>query len=193
MSDVTLTDLCLAPAHRMAAASLVHAEFWTHVPGASAERMAARKALASHTDRIPLCLLALSGDDVVAVANNLSGNGTIRRSGTGSTTLSGTNTNSGEISITGGSLLFDGANALSSSAALLNATGSGSTFSLADGTTRNSTLSAGSLTMNGSNFVFDVNGAASDFLSLSGSASLTGGGKITLNLDIGNHFSLSQE
>jgi autotransporter-associated beta strand protein len=127
-------------------------------------------------------VLDFNRSDVVTVANNLSGNGTIRRSGTGSTTLSGTNTNSGEISITGGALLFDGANALSSSATLLNATGSGSTFSLADGTTRNSTLSAGSLTMNGSNFAFDVNGAASDFLSLSGSASLTGGGKIKLNL-----------
>jgi GNAT superfamily N-acetyltransferase len=69
MPSVTLTDLCQVPQHRLAAARLVHDAFWTDVPGASAERMAARLALASRTDRIPLCLLALAGDDVVAVAN----------------------------------------------------------------------------------------------------------------------------
>ena len=127
-------------------------------------------------------VLDFNRSDVVTVANNLAGNGTIRRSGTGTTTLSGTNTNSGEISITGGTLLFNGANALSSGAVLLNATGSGSTFSLADGTTRTSTLSSASLAMNASNLVFDVNGSNSDFLSLGGTASLTGGGKIKLNL-----------
>jgi fibronectin-binding autotransporter adhesin len=127
-------------------------------------------------------VLDFNRSDVVTVANNLAGNGTIRRSGTGSTTLSGTNTNSGEISITGGTLLFNGANALSSGAVLLNATGSGSTFSLADGTTRNSTLSSASLAMNASNLVFDVNGSNADFLSLGATASLTGGGKIKLNL-----------
>jgi predicted N-acetyltransferase YhbS len=45
--------------HRSAVAALIHDEFWTAVPGASAERMAARLASADSADRIPLALVAL--------------------------------------------------------------------------------------------------------------------------------------
>jgi predicted N-acetyltransferase YhbS len=67
--DVHIIDLCLVPDHRMAAARMVHAEFWTHVPGASAERMAARMAQADRPGGVPQCLVALAGDAVVGVVN----------------------------------------------------------------------------------------------------------------------------
>jgi len=69
LPTVTIVDLCQAPEHRMAAAELVHGEFWTTVAGASAERMARRLALADNPDRIPLCLLAMAEGALVGVAN----------------------------------------------------------------------------------------------------------------------------
>lgn len=66
---VSIVDLCCAPGHRMAAAEMVHGEFWTAVAGASAERMAHRMAQADNPDRIPLCLVALAKGEVVGVAN----------------------------------------------------------------------------------------------------------------------------
>ena len=67
--DLTVTDLCLVPTHRMAAAELIHREFWTTVPGASAEGMARRLLQAARPDRIPLCLVALQGTQLVGAVN----------------------------------------------------------------------------------------------------------------------------
>ncbi|GCL61154.1 GNAT family N-acetyltransferase [Pseudaquabacterium pictum] len=69
MANVTVTDLCQVPAHRAAAAALIHGEFWTEVPGASAEGMARRLLQADRPDRIPLCLVALQGGQLVGVVN----------------------------------------------------------------------------------------------------------------------------
>jgi autotransporter-associated beta strand protein len=98
------------------------------------------------------------------------------------TTLSGTNTNNGTISATAGTLLFSGASALSADTSLLSA--SGATLSLADGTTRNSTMT-GTLTLNASNFVFDLNGSSSDLLAVTGAATLLGTNTVKLNLSGG--------
>jgi autotransporter-associated beta strand protein len=114
-------------------------------------------------------------------ASTISGSGTIRQIGSGVTSLSGTNTNTGAVEATAGTLLFSGAGALSASTTSLNASNS-ATLSFADGTTRNSTI-AGNINLSGSSFLkFDINGASSDFLSTTGIASLTGTGKIQLNL-----------
>jgi autotransporter-associated beta strand protein len=126
--------------------------------------------------------LQFANDADRSISNNISGAGNILQSSERTTTLNGTNTNSGEVQATAGTLLFSGAGALSASTASLNASNS-ATLSFADGTTSNSTI-AGNINLSGSSLIkFDINGASSDFLSTaSGIASLNGSGKIQLNL-----------
>jgi GNAT superfamily N-acetyltransferase len=50
-------------------AALIHHEFWTQVPGASVEKMAARLATADRADRVPLCLVALHAGAPIGVVN----------------------------------------------------------------------------------------------------------------------------
>lgn len=57
------------PEHRQTVASLIHHEFWTTVPGASVEKMAARLSRACSPDELPLCLVALGGGRVRGVVN----------------------------------------------------------------------------------------------------------------------------
>ena len=57
------------PEHRPTVAALIHNEFWTQVPGASAARMEARLATADHADRVPLCLVALHEGEPIGVVN----------------------------------------------------------------------------------------------------------------------------
>ena len=64
-----LVHLFAVPGQRGAAARLIHEEFWTTVPGASAEAMACRLQQAAVADRLPLCRVALIGDEVVGVGN----------------------------------------------------------------------------------------------------------------------------
>lgn len=54
---------------RAAAADLIHREFWLEVEGASAERMADRLALATRSDRLPLCRVAVSAGELIGVVN----------------------------------------------------------------------------------------------------------------------------
>jgi predicted N-acetyltransferase YhbS len=56
------------PQHRYAAAQLIHDEFWTNVPGASADKMAQRLALAASFS-VPLALIALRGSQLVGAIN----------------------------------------------------------------------------------------------------------------------------
>jgi predicted N-acetyltransferase YhbS len=67
--DLTISHLFEQPQHRDAVAALIHNEFWTEVPGASLEKMAARLGDASSADALPLCLIALRGDDVLGAIN----------------------------------------------------------------------------------------------------------------------------
>jgi predicted N-acetyltransferase YhbS len=67
--DLTISHLFEQPQHREAVAALIHNEFWTEVPGASVEKMAARLGDASTTGALPLCLIALHGDEVVGAIN----------------------------------------------------------------------------------------------------------------------------
>lgn len=55
--------------HLPAVAALIHNAFWTTVPGASAERMSARLALADRAGRIPLALVALHEDQPIGAIN----------------------------------------------------------------------------------------------------------------------------
>ena len=57
------------PQHRAAVAGLIHHEFWTEVPGASLEGMAARLTQADHADALPLCLVALRDGVPIGVVN----------------------------------------------------------------------------------------------------------------------------
>jgi predicted N-acetyltransferase YhbS len=57
------------PWHTAAVADLIHHEFWTEVPGATAQGMQARLATADHPDRVPLSLVALHGGQPVGVVN----------------------------------------------------------------------------------------------------------------------------
>jgi predicted N-acetyltransferase YhbS len=67
--DHTICHLFERPQLRSAVAELIHNEFWTDVPGASAEKMAARLGDASTADALPLCLIALHGDEVLGAIN----------------------------------------------------------------------------------------------------------------------------
>jgi predicted N-acetyltransferase YhbS len=66
---VSIHHLFEVPEHRQAIAELIHHEFWTDVPGASVEAMAARLATADSIDRVPLCLVALHQSQPIAVVN----------------------------------------------------------------------------------------------------------------------------
>ena len=103
----------------------------------------------------------------------------LAKTGSGTLTLSGTNTNTGSVSVSGGTLLLSGANALSANASLLSATSAN--ISMSDGTGRTITLNTGNLSLNNSRLVFDI-GSASDRITLSsGAASLTGTNTIQLS------------
>ena len=67
--DLTICHLFEQPRHRDAVAALIHHEFWTAVPDSSVEKMAARLGEASTADALPLCLIALHGDEVVGAIN----------------------------------------------------------------------------------------------------------------------------
>jgi predicted N-acetyltransferase YhbS len=69
MMPATVSHLFEQPHQRHAVAALIHHEFWTEVPGASVEKMAARLGEASTADALPLCLIALHGDEVVGAIN----------------------------------------------------------------------------------------------------------------------------
>ena len=125
--------------------------------------------------------LTLASSSNSTFDGQIQGAGNLAKAGSGTLTLAGANTNNGTISISAGTLLFQGNNSLSTSVASLNASTANATLSLADGTTRNSTIS-GSLNLNASAFRFDLDGTTADFLSVGGNASLTGAGKIQLNL-----------
>ena len=129
----------------------------------------------------PSQTLTLASSSNSTFNGQIQGSGNLAKAGTGTLTLAGANTNNGTISISAGTLLFQGASSLSTSVASLNASTANATLSLADGTTRNSTIS-GSLNLNASAFRFDLDGTTADFLSVGGNASLTGAGKIQLNL-----------
>ncbi len=64
-----LPHLCRVPQARSAVAALIHAEFWSGVPGVSAATLADRLAQATSADALPLCRVAMEGDVPVAVAN----------------------------------------------------------------------------------------------------------------------------
>lgn len=65
----SIQHLFCCPAHRLATAELIHHTFWRGVPGASAEAMAERLAQADRADRVPLCLVALQGPQLLGVVN----------------------------------------------------------------------------------------------------------------------------
>jgi predicted N-acetyltransferase YhbS len=67
--EVTICHLFEQPQHRRAVASLIHDEFWTGVPGASVEKMAARLGQAATPEALPLCLIARQGDELLGVVN----------------------------------------------------------------------------------------------------------------------------
>jgi predicted N-acetyltransferase YhbS len=69
LDGLRIAHLHAVPRHLTAAAELIHAEFWTDVPGASPEGMARRLALASSPEAIPLSLVALLDDELVGVVN----------------------------------------------------------------------------------------------------------------------------
>jgi len=65
----TIHHLLEVPQHRTVVAELIHEEFWLPVPGASASAMAERLAKAQRPDAVPLCLVAVQGDEVLGAVN----------------------------------------------------------------------------------------------------------------------------
>jgi predicted N-acetyltransferase YhbS len=57
------------PELRPAVAQLIHDEFWTTVPGATAAGMAERLTRAASADAIPLCRVAVLGERAVGAVN----------------------------------------------------------------------------------------------------------------------------
>jgi hypothetical protein len=48
---------------------MIYREFWTRVPGVTAQTLEARIAEAASGTALPLCRLALEGDDLLGVIN----------------------------------------------------------------------------------------------------------------------------
>lgn len=115
----------------------------------------------------------------LTLANAITGAGDILQSGSGNTTLSGVNTNTGAVRATAGQLNLSGANALSSSISTLEV--NNATLGLADGTARTSSLTTASLSANSATFVFDISTSAADMLLIGGSATLAGSNTVNLN------------
>ncbi|MEY2688709.1 MAG: hypothetical protein RL375_2907 [Pseudomonadota bacterium] len=69
MTLPTIHHLFETPDHRPAVAEMIWREFWTDVPGATAQGMADRLALAARPDAVPLCLVALHEGQPVGVVN----------------------------------------------------------------------------------------------------------------------------
>jgi predicted N-acetyltransferase YhbS len=67
--ETHIVHLHAAPQRREAVASLIHDEFWSEVPGASVDKMAARLSRAATSDALPLCLVALRGDKLLGAIN----------------------------------------------------------------------------------------------------------------------------
>ena len=59
IDDLSLFHLFEVPHAAPAVASLIHAEFWSDVPGTSPDTLAARLAEAHRADVLPLCRVAL--------------------------------------------------------------------------------------------------------------------------------------
>ena len=66
---VDIVHLFEHPALRPAVAQLIHDEFWTTVPGASAAGMAQRLTRADRADHIPLCRVAVHGGRAIGTVN----------------------------------------------------------------------------------------------------------------------------
>lgn len=69
MADWTIEPLLSCPQHRQAVAALIHHEFWTEVPGASVEAMAARLGQAVSPHQVPMTLVALHGGQPIGAVN----------------------------------------------------------------------------------------------------------------------------
>ncbi len=67
--DLSLPHLFEVPHATFRVAGLLHAEFWSDVPGTSPETLAARLAEAGRADALPLCRVALSSGEPVGVVN----------------------------------------------------------------------------------------------------------------------------
>lgn len=67
--SLQVAHLHTVPWHTASVAGLVHREFWTEVPGATAAGMEARLATAGDPDRVPLSLVALHGGQPLGVVN----------------------------------------------------------------------------------------------------------------------------
>jgi autotransporter-associated beta strand protein len=126
--------------------------------------------------------LQLNRSADATISNNISGAGNIVQSSERTTTLNGTNTNSGAVEATAGTLLFSGAGALSSNITGLSASG-GSTLSFADGDTRTITLGSSGISLSTAKLSFDVDlsSSASDRLNFGGAATLNGTNIVNLS------------
>ena len=123
--------------------------------------------------------LVANRSNSLTLTNAINGAGDILQSGSGNSTLSGVNTNTGAVRATAGQLNLSGANALSSTISALEV--NNATLGLADGTARTSSLTTASLSASSATFVFDISTSAADMLLLGGSATLTGSNTVNLN------------
>lgn len=65
----TIVHLFEQPALRPAVARLIHEEFWTTVPGATAEGMAERLTRANSAGAVPLCRVAVHAGQAIGAVN----------------------------------------------------------------------------------------------------------------------------
>ncbi len=67
--DPVVEHLFRCPQHQARVAALIHEEFWTEVPGATVDAMAARLARADSAERVPMTLVALHGGLPIGAVN----------------------------------------------------------------------------------------------------------------------------
>jgi autotransporter-associated beta strand protein len=139
------------------------------------------------------------GNQPMTIAAGIGGGGVVNQNGTGTTTLSGSNTYGGNTTINNGVLSVTGSISGNVNISPTNTGGTlAGTGSIGGATTLNTggaihpgatgadlsvgTLNLSSLTVNGGDMRFDLGGSTSDLLNISGNASFSGG-TISLALD----------
>ena len=139
---------------------------------------------------------ATGGVRSASISSEIAGNNGLTKSGTGTLTLSGTNSYTGTTTVSAGTLLVNGSTAAGSALSVNSGATLGGTGTIAGNTTVNGTLNAGNggntketlafggtLDLSGATTIFDIGGSTrgTDYDGIDITGALTNGGILSLN------------